>query len=215
MSSVLFHEYGGLRFLESFLVATWKLCFLFAFIQLREHLKPLVWSFLDNCGHSEGSKSEEERSKVHSQGNGSGHEELARARVSDHEELKIDLGKEDNQEPPVAVNAFKHIEHWVLFRSELSAVKHVEEVHHHEGLEHESVVLKVIGWGHTISFVKRCLDQVVANSKHGWASEEQDKHDDSLVECLRSDCSPHEWGQDLVVLLDALSSEFCWVWGFS
>ena len=214
MSSILFHEHGGLRFLEGILVATWKFGFLFVFLDLREDFGPLVWCFLDNGGNSERSKSEEESSKVHSQGERSSHKELAKASVSNHKELHVELSEEDDKEPPVAVNAFEYVEHWVLLRSELSAVEHVEEIHHHEGLEHEGVVLKVVACS-SISFVKRVLDQVVADSEHGWSSEEQDKHNDSLVEYLRSDSSPHEWGQDLVVLLNALSSEFGWVWGFS
>ena len=112
------------------------------------------------------------------------------------------------------MNAFEDVEHRVSLGTELSAVEHIEEVHHHVGLEHKCVVLQVEGW-HSVSVDERRFDQVVTDSEHRWPSEEKDEHDDSLVECLRSDCSPHEWGEDFVSRFDAFGSELGWVWSLS
>jgi hypothetical protein len=111
------------------------------------------------------------------------------------------------------MDALKYVELWVIFLTKLSAIEHIEEIHHHEGLEEEGVMKHVVGWV-LVFVIEWGLDQVVADSEHPWSSKEQDEHHNGLIECLRSHSSPHEWGQNLVILLDALSSKFFWVWGF-
>lgn len=71
----------------------------------------------------------------------SGAEDLSEAGISDHEELHVEFCKEDDEEPPVGPDAVEHVEHWFILSPEHSAIEHVEKIHHHEGLEHEGVVL--------------------------------------------------------------------------
>jgi len=78
---------------------------------------------------------------MHLPGDWSGLEDLSKSSVSNHEQLEVEFKEPDNEEPPVAVNAFEDVELWVSFSSKLSAVEHVEQVHHNEGLEHQRVVL--------------------------------------------------------------------------
>lgn len=77
---------------------------------------------------------------MHLPGYGSSHKDLAKCRVSYHEELDVELSKPDNQEPPVAMDALENVELWLIFFTKLSAIEHVEEIHHHEGLEEEGVM---------------------------------------------------------------------------
>ena len=63
------------------------------------------------------------------------------------------------------MDALKYVELWVIFFSKLSAIEHVEEIHHHEGLEEEGVMKHVVGWV-LVFVIEWGLDQVVADSEH-------------------------------------------------
>lgn len=195
---------------------SWQLCFVFGLIQSWEPVGPLDRRFLHSGGNTDGGGSEEECNEVHLPGERSGEEDLVETGVANNEELHVELCKPDNQEPPVAVNALEAVEFNLVFGVKLSAVEHVEESHHHEGLEHQGVVLHAVGWDSlSVNFVVEGLvQQVVLDSEHGWSSEEHDKHHEGLVEELTCNSSPHERSEDLVTLLDALSSEFFWMWCF-
>jgi len=200
--------------LESILVGTKAGLFL-ALRESWEDGKPFDGGLLNGSGYTEGTKSEDEGGKVHSPANWSGREDVAECGVSDHEELDVDFDEEDNSEPPVAMESFEHVEFSFFLAFQLSAVPHVEQVHHHEGLEEEGVVHESVGGGLVlIGVVVWRGDKVVSNSEHGGSSEEEDEHDNSLVEELGRDGSPHVWGEDLIVLLDTLGSQLCFVWCF-
>jgi hypothetical protein len=97
---------------------------------------------------------------VHSAGNWGGDEDFTESWVTNQEELDIELDKEDNQEPPVVVNILDNVVLSVILRAKDSAVNQVEQVHHHESLEQERVVLKSESWGPT-SYCQGCINKVV------------------------------------------------------
>lgn len=93
---------------------------------------------------------------MHSYAQAAHSENITEAGVANDGELDIELSKEDDEEPPVSVEAGEDVElsfhGWgyfafhdyglgsVLIVVKNSAVKHVENVHENKGLENETIV---------------------------------------------------------------------------
>lgn len=155
-------------------------------------------------GDGPGAKTEAQGSEVHAGGHRGGVEELARDAVSNHDVLNVELGEEDDPEPEVGEGARKDVErgfarffNFLRFfngilcevnfacgkRVKNSAVDHVEQVHHHEAVEHEGLVQAAVA--HRAIWVCHLrLEQVVVVVADLGGDVEQQKHDDQLVEGL-------------------------------
>lgn len=91
---------GSLSLLEEVLILleSWEL------------LQELLWSVLDAEGDSKRSSTNQGGSQVHLPGEWSGQEDNTNAVILHHEELKIQLNKEDDEEPPVVKDSDEDIE---------------------------------------------------------------------------------------------------------
>ena len=76
----------------------------FLLLDARDLLGPLKWSVLDTDANSHRAKAENERCKVHTESQRSGHEQEADGWITDHDVLHVKLDEQDDQEPPVVVD---------------------------------------------------------------------------------------------------------------
>lgn len=234
---------GGLASLEG-LTAADSLGLLesfFVFTELRHAVECLNASGLHDCSENPGADTEADGGHVHAKSEWSGLEDATKdATIADHEELKVELAKEDNPVPEVAEGAQEDVKLTVSWLSVLvdagvvsdllgltleddghlvedTAVDHVEHVHHDEDLEHESLVEQTVSGElfitDLVSEVGRV--EVVWDLEHCRASVEHEQHDEELVEGLGEDGSHHWLGDDVVVGVDAVLANLGWVWVLS
>lgn len=163
---------------------------------------------------------------MHAEGDGGGGEKVSKSGVADHEELNIELAEEDDPEPEVLEWSLEDVELalgglglLILLSNgagldvsnfghlvENSAVDHVEEVHHDEDLEHQSLVHHSVGGNVVVLHLGG--KEVVGDIEHGGATVEHDDHDDELVDTLGKDGAHHRLGDKLIGGLDTVSTDF-------
>lgn len=122
---------------------------------------------LDQGSDNPGPKSEQDSSQVHADGEGGRCEQRRESVVANHDVLNVQLGKQDDKEPPVVVNTDEDVEFSSIssrvgnfvnaallngnrsrwYRAKDTAIHHVEEIHHDETLEHKGLVLETISGG--------------------------------------------------------------------
>jgi hypothetical protein len=130
--------------------------------------------------------------------------DLSETGVADNCILEIQLSKHHNEEPPIAENKSEYvviIRHDIRVSTDKSAVELVEDIHEHESLEQEGVVLSSYG-SVTIFVSDRGHDQVilVLIAKHARGEQQKENHEE-LVQRLAVDRSIHRWGDEFTMVV--------------
>lgn len=75
-------------------------------------------------------------------------------------------------------------------------------------------MLKSVGWCCSFSQFLQWIEFVV-DVEHAISSVQEDDHDESLVNSLSEDGSPHECSENWIILSNSLLSQVGWVWVLS
>lgn len=98
---------------------------------------------------------------------------------------------------------------------EFPCIEHVEDVHHHEGLEQQGIVLHAVSSFTRLDVSELAMDQVVLDAEDSGAKVQKSKHHDPLVNDLGENCSHHNGRDDVVLLHDSFLAALSWVRSFS
>ena len=149
-------------------------------------------------------KSEQDSSQVHAESDRGRSEEGCENVVANHDVLNVQLGEQDDEEPPIVVNTNEDVEFSSIssrvgnlvkaaflnrhrsrrHRAKDTTVNHVEEVHHDETLEHEGLVKDAVGRG-AVGVLHLLFEEIVRIATCSRSGVQKDDHYNHLVENLR------------------------------